>query len=51
MPDRVPAPPPTLLDQLPEPRVAAAVATLAGLIARAAHPPAGAEPAEEAGDE
>lgn len=36
MPDQVPAPPPQLLAQLPAPQVAAAVAMLAGLIARSA---------------
>src|SRR6266571_6698707 len=36
LPDQVPAPPPQLLAQLPAPQVAAAVAMLAGLIARAA---------------
>ena len=51
MPDQVPAPPATLLDQLPEPRVAAAIATLAGLIAKAAAAPVSAEPAEQARDE
>jgi hypothetical protein len=38
LPDQVPAPPPQLLAQLPAPQVAAAVAMLAGLIARAAVP-------------
>ena len=36
LPDQVPAPPPQLLAQLPAPQVAAAIAMLAGLIARAA---------------
>jgi hypothetical protein len=36
LPDQVPAPPPQLLAQLPAPQVAAAVAMLAALIARAA---------------
>ncbi|HSR24399.1 MAG TPA: hypothetical protein VLW53_12665 [Candidatus Eisenbacteria bacterium] len=36
LPDQVPAPPPQLLAQLPAPQVAAAVAMLAGLIARSA---------------
>ncbi len=35
LPDRVPAPLPDLIGQLPEEDVAAAVALLAGLIARA----------------
>jgi hypothetical protein len=35
-PEQVPAPPPTLLAQLPPPQVAAAVRLLAGLIALAA---------------
>jgi hypothetical protein len=34
LPDQVPAPPPELIGQLPGPQVAAAVALLAGLIAR-----------------
>jgi hypothetical protein len=34
MPDQVPAPPPTLLAQLPEVQVAAAIALLAALIAK-----------------
>jgi len=36
LPDQVPAPPPQLLAQLPAPQVAAAIAMLASLIARAA---------------
>jgi hypothetical protein len=36
LPDQVPAPPPALLAQLPDPQVAAAIALLAGLIAKAA---------------
>ena len=47
LPDQVPAPPPQLLAQLPAPQVAAAVAMLATLIARAA---AGAQ-MEAGGDE
>ena len=35
LPDQVPAPPPELIGQLPGPQVAAAVALLAGLIAKA----------------
>jgi hypothetical protein len=35
LPDLVPAPPPSLTAQLPEPELAAAVALLARLIARA----------------
>jgi hypothetical protein len=38
LPDLVPAPPVTLLAQLPDAHVAAAVMLLAGLIARAAAP-------------
>ena len=38
LPDQVPALPPQLLAQLPAPQVAAALAMLAGLIARAAVP-------------
>ena len=40
LPDLVPAPPVTLLAQLPDAHVAAAVMLLAGLIARAAAPDA-----------
>ena len=47
LPDQVPAPPPGLIGQLPGSHVAAAVALLAGLIARA-QAVAG---AVEAGDE
>jgi hypothetical protein len=36
LPDQVPAPPPELLAQLPDADVAAAIALLAGLIAKAA---------------
>jgi len=46
MPDQVPAPSKTLLDQLPEPPMSAAIAALAHLIAKAA-----AAEAVEAGDE
>ena len=46
LPDQVPAPPPDLIGQLPEDNVAAAVALLAALIARAQAPAA-----PEAGDE
>jgi hypothetical protein len=35
LPDQVPAPPPTLLAQLPEPRIAEAITLLARLIAKA----------------
>lgn len=38
LPDQVPAPPPTLLAQLPEQQVAAAVSLLARLIAKASDP-------------
>jgi len=48
LPDQVPAPPPAIMGQLPAPQVDAAVALLAGLIAKAA----GTTAAEaEAGDE
>jgi hypothetical protein len=46
LPDQVPAPLPDLIGQLPDSHVAAAVALLAGLIARAQ-----ATGAAEAGDE
>ena len=42
LPDLVPAPPVTLLAQLPDAHVAVAVMMLAGLIARAAAPDAAA---------
>ena len=48
MPDQVPAPLPDLIGQLPQNDVAAAVALLAGLIARVQ---AAAGAAAEAGDE
>jgi hypothetical protein len=38
MPERVPAPAPTLIAQLPDQQVAAAVAVLAALIARTVNP-------------
>jgi hypothetical protein len=38
MPDQVPAPRPALVEQVPEPQLAAAIALLAGLIAKAADP-------------
>jgi len=38
MPEQVPAPGPTLIAQLPDQQVAAAVATLAALIARTVNP-------------
>ena len=42
LPDPVPAPPVNIIDELPEPDVAAALAVLACLIAQAASPrPAG----------
>jgi hypothetical protein len=47
LPDQVPVPPPELIGQLPGPQVEAAVALLAGLIARAQ----AAAAAAEAGDE
>jgi hypothetical protein len=48
LPDQVPSPPPALIGRLPAPQVDAAVALLAGLIAKAA----GTTAAEaEAGDE
>jgi hypothetical protein len=50
LPDQVPAPLPDLIGQLPEKDVAAAVALLAGLIARA-QAAAAAGTAGEAGDE
>lgn len=46
LPDQVPAPPTDLLVQLPEPAVAAAIAELAGMIAKTE-----AATSEEAGDE
>lgn len=49
LPDQVPAPLPDLIGQLPEEDVAAAVALLAGLIARARA--AGVAGTAEAGDE
>ena len=49
LPDQVPAPLPDLIGQLPEEDVAAAVALLAGLIARAQA--AGVAGTAEAGDE
>jgi hypothetical protein len=51
LPDLVPAPPVTLLAQLPDAHVAAAVMLLAGLIARAAAPdPTAAEVGVSAGE-
>lgn len=47
MPEQVPAPPDTLIAELPEPQIAAVVAALAALIAKAAAP----GPGPEAGDE
>jgi hypothetical protein len=38
LPDQVPAPPPDPLTQLPGPQVTAAIAALAGLIAKAGGP-------------
>jgi hypothetical protein len=38
LPDRVPAPPVNIINELPEPDVAAALAVLARLIAHAASP-------------
>ena len=38
MPDQVPAPRPVLVEQVPEPQLAAAIALLAALIAKAADP-------------
>jgi hypothetical protein len=46
LPDQVPAPPPDLLAQLPQPQVAAAITLLARLIAQAATP-AGREVSDE----
>jgi hypothetical protein len=52
LPDQVPAPPPTLLAQLPEAQVAVAVTLLAHLIVKAAAPGALSMPEMEAsGDE
>ena len=51
MPDQVPGPHPAVVEQVPEPQLAAAIATLAGLIAKAAAAPVSAEPAEQARDE
>src|SRR6266568_56014 len=48
MPDQVPAPPPVVIDQLPEAEVGEAVRQLSRLIARAATAPA---PGTEAGEE
>jgi hypothetical protein len=41
LPDQLPTPAPTILDELPPPEVAAAVSTLASLIAKAASSRAG----------
>jgi hypothetical protein len=46
IPEQVPAPPATLIAELPAPQVAAAVAALAALIAKASTPAP-----KEAGDE
>ena len=51
MPDQIPAPPAGLVEQLPEPDVAAAVGLLAGLIAKAADPLAAGIGREASGDE
>jgi hypothetical protein len=55
LPDQVPVPPPTLLAQLPEQQVAAAIGLLARLIAGAAAPGTVSEamvaPVEVSGDE
>jgi hypothetical protein len=51
MPEQVPAPPATLIVELPAPRVAAAMAQLATLIAKAADPRRTAPTGGEGGDE
>lgn len=51
MPDQVPAPPVALAEQLPEPRVAAALTLLARLIARVADPSTATGGGEAVGDE
>ncbi len=47
LPDQVPAPPAALAGQLPAPQVEAAITQLAGLIAKAVRPAAGAEAGDE----
>jgi hypothetical protein len=51
MPEQVPAPAPTLIAQLPDQQVAAAVAVLAALIARTVNPSPAPGVAGEAGGE
>jgi hypothetical protein len=51
LPDHLPAPPPTLVVQLPPSQVAAAITLLAGLIAKACLPDATAEQAQGSADE
>jgi hypothetical protein len=51
MPEEVPAPPVTLVEQRPEPEVAAALMLLAHLIARVADPTTAADGGEAVGDE
>jgi hypothetical protein len=47
LPDQIPAPPPALIDHLPDARVQAALLLLARLIAKAAATAAGAEAGDE----
>ncbi len=51
LPDQVPAPPPALLAQLPEPRIAEAVTLLARLIAKASLRADPVEKAQARGDD
>jgi hypothetical protein len=51
LPDQVPAPPPTLLAQLPGPPIAEAVTLLASLIAKASLRADPTEKAQVSGDE
>jgi hypothetical protein len=51
MPEQVPAPPVTLVEQLPEPEMAAALMVLARLIARVVDPTTAADGGEAVGDE
>jgi len=51
MPEQVPTPAPSVLAQLPDQQVAAAVAVLATLIAKTVNPTLASATSEEAGDE